>query len=262
MRITNAVFQELNEKELDLYKECKGRLVGIHRAGIIYEYPDKIRYCLELFPSNYLDHKTLKKEEELSNLCEDFKILFDDTNTKEQDILNFIRDRGAYHIIGSIQKENYNFGHHGTFIFPEFKLGSSYEADYLILGKNSDGFHLVFVELQNPYGKIVISNGDEGEEIRKGLNQVDDWDRWIEGNYSSISEVLERYKHPNLDLPKEFYKLDKTRIKYVVVAGRRSDFSEKLRWKKRKLSESKKIILLHYDNLYDFAVKAIGENTY
>jgi hypothetical protein len=63
-------------------------------------------------------------------------------------------------------------------------------------------------------------------------------------------------------LPEEFYKLDKTRIKYVVVAGRRNDFNKKLRRKKRKLADDKKIILMHYDNLLDCAIEAIGGNTY
>ena len=63
-------------------------------------------------------------------------------------------------------------------------------------------------------------------------------------------------------MPKEIYKFDKTRVKYVVVAGRRSDFNENLRWKRRKLLDSKNIVLMHYDNLYDYAKEAIGANTY
>lgn len=262
MMITNAIFQELTDDELRLYQEYHSRSGGIHSSGLIYEYPDKIRYCTELFPGNYLDELILGRKAELNELCSDFLYLLDKHLTSEREILNFIKERRAYHLIGSIQKAYYRFGHHGTFVFPEFKLGTSYQVDYLIIGKSSDGYSFVFVELESPYGKITIGNGDEGEVIRKGLNQIYDWDRWIDGNFNSIAEVFEKYKHPHINLPPEFYKLDKTRINYVIVAGRRSDFNEKLRWKRRKLWENKNIVLMHYDNLYDCAIDAIGGNTY
>jgi hypothetical protein len=262
MLITDVVFEELTEEELKLYKAYKVKSSVMHNAGLVYEYPDRVRYCMELFPGNYLDEKILAKTEELKTICDDFKSLLYDTNTGEREILNFIRDRRAYHLIGSIQKKNYNFGHHGTFIFPELQLGTNHRVDYLMLGRNSDGFHFVFVELESPYGKITIGDGDEGEVIRKGLNQADDWDRWLDENYASIAETLGKYRHPEYDLPEEFYKLDKTRIKYLVVAGRRNDFNKKLRRKRRKLADDKKIILMHYDNLLDCAIEAIGGNTY
>ncbi len=262
MVITNAIFTELTDDELSLYNECKKRTSGLHSAVTIYEYPDKVRYCMEPFPCNFLDHKLLKQPDDLMKLCEEFKNLLENTETGEREILNFIRDSRAYHLIGAVQKRNYNFGHHGTYIFPEFKLGTSYQVDYLILGKNSDGFYFVFVELESPYGKITIADGDEGEVIRKGLNQIDDWDRWIQANFASMAESFEKYKHSHHDLTKEFYKFDKTRINYVVVVGRRSDYNEKLRWKRRNLLENKKIVLMHYDNLYDYAISVIGENTY
>lgn len=261
MKIIDVAFENLTETERMLYDDCKQRMSGYHSAKVIYEYPDKIRYCLELFPGNYLDNVLLQKTEELKLLCNDFLRLLDDKKTGENEILQFIREKKAYHLIGSILKRNFNFGHHGTFVFPELELGSSHRADFIIIGQNSDGYHFVFVEFESPYGKIKINDGDEGEVIRKGLNQVEDWDRWLDGNFGSFNEVLEKYKHPHIDLPREFYKYDKTRIKYVVVAGRRNDFSDKLRHKKRKLSE-RNIVLMHYDNLYDYAVATIGCNTY
>jgi hypothetical protein len=204
MLITDVVFNELTEEELKLYKEYKAKSSVMHNAGLLYEYPDRVRYCTELFPGNYLDEKILSKTEELKTICDDFKSLLYDINTCEREILNFIRDRRAYHLIGSIQKKNYNFGHHGTFIFPELQLGTTHQIDYLMLGRNSDGFHFVFVELESPYGKITIGDGDEGEVIRKGLNQVDDWDRWLEENYGSVAETLESIDIQIMTCPKNF----------------------------------------------------------
>lgn len=159
MLITDAVFQELTDEELKLYNEYKEKSSKIYPAGLINEYPDKVRFCTTLFPGNYLDERILNRSDELEDLCNLFLPLLNNPETGERDILNFIRDNRAYHLIGSIQKKNYNFGHHGTYIFPEFQLGSSYQVDYLILGKNSDGYHFVFVELESPYGKISIGDG-------------------------------------------------------------------------------------------------------
>ena len=45
-------------------------------------------------------------------------------------ILNFIREKEHYHIIGSIiWGLSINIGNHGAYLFPEFQLGSSYKAD-------------------------------------------------------------------------------------------------------------------------------------
>ena len=51
-------------------------------------------------------------------------------------------------------------------------------------------------------------------------------------------------------LPTEFLELDKSRMHYVVVAGRRKDFSSKTRLLKRRQKKNG-ILLLHYDNLLD-----------
>ena len=82
----------------------------------------------------------------------------------------------------------------------------------------------------------------------------------MEANYSSFVETFE--KATNKQLPKEFYKLDTSRIHYAVVAGRRKDFTEKTYILKRRLENEKGIHLFHYDNLYDFATRIIGEPSY
>ncbi len=51
------------------------------------------------------------------------------------------------------------------------------------------------------------------------------------------------------DLPKEFYKSDRSRRHYVVVAGRRTDYTGKTYALRRELAKENGILLLHYDNL-------------
>ena len=43
---------------------------------------------------------------------------------------------------------DYNFGHHDAYLFPEQKLGNEYAADYMLLGKSSDGYSIILAEFE------------------------------------------------------------------------------------------------------------------
>lgn len=132
--------------------------------------------------------------------------------------------------------------------------------DYLLVGDASDGHQFLLIELENPYGRVTLGDGSFGEVIRKGISQINDWKEWIEANYSSFIEAFQ--KETNRELPREFYKLDTSRIHYSVVAGRRNDYAEKTYNLRRRLNKDQNINLLHFDNLYDFAERIIGQPTY
>ena len=177
-------------------------------------------------------------------------------------ILNNNRDKKAYFLLGGILKKYYHFGHHAMYIFPEFQMPPNYRTDYLLVGKNSDGYHFIFVELEAPHSNITLKDGTIGETIRKGTNQIDFWEVWLEGNFSHLTLLFEQYKNPTMPLPKEFTSFDKSRIHFVVVAGRRKDFSEMTYRLRRAKLEQQKLNILHYDNLIDGAKEAIGTDTY
>jgi hypothetical protein len=184
-------------------------------------------------------------------------------DTTERSILNFIRDEKAWTIVGSILKSNFNFGHHDTYLFPEFNLMPNHFVDYLLVGKNSGGFEFVFVEFENISKAITVKDGSIGTTFRKGIKQIEDWDAWLDANFSSTIHLeFERHIKPKTFLPNEFRALDKTRIHYVVVAGRRIDFKERTYRQRRDLLLSRRIHLLHYDNLLDAGRKIIGTPSY
>ncbi len=269
MKIYERDYSKLTEQEIKDWEELKLKeIVNKNdtklriRKSLFRQYPKAVRHYLSLFPNNYLDIEELKDEKTILRLCDEFLVVLNDANTNERTVLNHVKDKNAYFIIASILKSNYNFGHHDAFIIPEFMLGNTYKVDYLLIGRNSGGYKFVFVELQNPYGKITISDGDLGDEFRKGIKQIDDWEVWLESNYSSLNETFQKYKHPEMLLDNEFCRLDKTRIHYVVVAGRRKDFNNKTYRIRRKFEESRKIVLLHYDNLYDSTKELFGKSTF
>lgn len=258
--LTNEELMEWEKVKLQENCSIGGKLKI--RKNLFRQYPKAVRHYLSLFPNNYLDIEELQDEKKLYEFSNKYMELIDNDETNERMLLNFINQNKAFFIVASMLKSNFNFGHHDAYIFPEFQLGTSYKVDYLIVGKSSGGYEFVFVELEKPKGNITIQSGDFGETIRKGINQINDWKIWLDGNYSSLKENFNKYKSNTKPLSEEFYTLDTSRIHYVVVVGRRIDFIEKTYALKRRLEQSEKITLLHYDNLYDSALAIIGKATY
>jgi hypothetical protein len=222
--------------------------------------PEAAEFYNSLFPNNLL-HPTSLNEKEVNKDIEQRFIKLINSNISERDVLNFINDNKFYNIIGSIFQW-FLFGHHKAFLFKEFEFPSTYKADYLLIGRNSGGYHFVFVELENPYGQITLKDGELGTTFRKGIKQVNDWDSWIESNFSSLRLIFDKYKSPRRELSKEFYSLDKSRLNYVVIAGRRKDFNDKTYEIKRKFKKNNNINLMHYDNLIDAYKDLIREKNY
>ncbi len=236
---------------------------SIIRKSRYRDYPKAVRHYLSLFPNNFLDVIDLMNSRKLlNNILNKFDTLIDDISKNERDIQKFIKDNRAWFIIASILKNNYPFGNHAIFIFPEFQLPPDYKVDYLLVGKNSDGYHFVFVELEAPYGRITCNNGSYGNSLRKGITQIDNWECWIEQNFSSLKLVFQGLTNKDIVLPNEFRDFDKTRVHYLVIAGRRTDFNERTYRKKRLDLEQRKLLIIHYDNLIDFAREYITPHSY
>lgn len=229
------------------------------RKNCYHQYPKAVRHNMSLFPNNFMDIVDLNNTEALNQQCNEFEKLLQDVTITELDIKRFIQDKKYYHIIASLLKQ-YSFGHHSAYVFKEFKLGTYFSADYLLVGDSSDGHQFVFVEFENPYKNITISDGNFGDTIRKGINQINDWKYFLEKNFTTLYSEFEKYTNDNL--PDEFRRYDSTRMNYLVVAGRRADFKEKTRTLRRYSEKNDNIKILHYDNLLDIAINTIGENTY
>ena len=115
--------------------------------------------------------------------------------------------------------------------------------------------------LESPNDRITIANGELGTAFRKGLNQIEEWDAWLDANFSSLREMFDKCRNQSESLPSEFITLDKSRVHYVVVAGRRSDFLDKTYRTRRKKLRDNSELLLHYDNVVDAAQNIIGRLT-
>ncbi len=214
-----------------------------------------------LFPDKFLDIRELRNSSNINIIRNQFKNLLKNKNSNERSILNFINKNEYWLIIGLLQKNlsinYYGAGHHATYVFKEFRLGSTHIADYLIIGKGSGGYQFVFVELEAPYKRgnkrVTSKTGDLGGVFTDGIKQVKNWKYWLDQDYSSLhTSSFSNYKNENMDLPEEFYKYDSSRMHFIVIAGRREDFHKKTYLEQRNsIKNNPPIQLLHYDNVID-----------
>lgn len=253
-------------EELQKYKDITGKDFGSNKLVVpVRRYdrkdiPEACRRCEELFPNNYLDPVEVWNKDYLKAESIKFQECIKNAST-EREILNYINQNEKYCIVGSLlRKSSIRTGNHGVYVFPEFQLGNSYSVDYLIIGKSSDGYEFVFVELESPEGRIIKADGEFGEVIRKGLKQVNDWKRFLESDFISINTTLNKYRY-KLEFSTEFYKYDSSRMHYVIVAGRRNDYTDISYRKRREIRQNENITILHYDNLVD-AFEELTEYNY
>lgn len=224
------------------------------------EYPKAVRHHLSLFPNQFLDPVDLD-DPRFQESIEALEALLDRQSTTERDVLSFINE-GRQSLVGSLLNRNFPFGHHEAYVFSEFPLGTSCVVDYLLVGRSSDGWNFVFVELERPNGQVTTKNGEFSTVITKGIRQVESWEAWVDSNYSCMNEVFEKHRNKNEPMPSEFRDYDRTRIHYVVIAGRRHDFNGTTYQRKRKKTRDNALLVLHYDNLIDCAKGNVGCRTF
>ena len=210
----------LNEEEREAF-ELEEKITNRKGAKNNREFPrllypnEEIRefiwYKRSLYPNNYLhlsEYKKLNFDEEADKYHE---VIYMANN--ELEIQRYIKLNHKWFIPGSIFLD-YNFGHHDAYLFPEQKLGNNYATDYMLLGKTSDGYSIVFVEFEKsnmPYCRSV--DNMEGESVRKGLTQIKDWQRWMSQNRN--------YFLKNIDLTQKGIDIPIYRSYYYLVVGRR-----------------------------------------
>lgn len=249
------------EKRFAQVKRCERITGSMFRKNLFRKYPRAARHNQQLFPNNYLDVVELKDADKLRQKLGKFRSLLGMRKCTERDVLRFIKSNKAYFIVASILKR-YQFGHHEAFLFPEFPLGNSHVADYLLVGKSSGGYEFLFLELEDPVRKSVLAKGAFGKTSRKGLEQVDDWKSWLDSHFASLREVFKSAKKPGTALPDEFSDYDSSRMHFAVISGTRKDYSEKTYRLRRDKHKNGGVLVLHYDNLVDDAEAIIGADTY
>lgn len=66
-------------------------------------------------------------------------------------------------------------------VIPQPSLGGKYVPDFLVARLNSMGIIWTLVELESPRAPL-FTEGRPRKQLSKGLNQINDWRRWITNN--------------------------------------------------------------------------------
>ncbi len=115
--------------------------------------------------------------------------------------------------------------------------------DYMLLGKNSVGYHIVLAEFEDVNVDYKIKSANmETESVRKGLAQIKDWKRWIDSNKD--------YFMKSCGLSEISASIPTWGIRYCLVVGRR-DRMDKIANQMRRQSELSGPHIVSYDRLVD-----------
>jgi len=167
-----------------------------------------------------------------------------DTSKKENDIQQYIKNNRKWFIPGSLLRD-YDFGHHDAYLVPEQPLGAEYRADYMLLGRNSIGYHIVLVEFEdvNIEYKLASTNA-ETLSVRKGLTQIRDWKCWMDNN--------KNYFLDSCGLSDIRSSIPSWGIHYCLVVSRRKymdDGANQMRGQMQ--AETPRLHIVTYDRLID-----------
>lgn len=166
---------------------------------------------------------------------------------KENDIQRYIKEQEKWFIPASIF-EDYDFGHHEAYISVEQPLGAEYRADYMLLGRNSIGHHIVLVEFENVNVDFRLQKLNmETEAVRKGMAQIADWKRWMDNN--------RHYFLQSCGLSDIDRNIPTWGINYCLVVGRRKRMDDTSNHMRGQIQYERGIHIITYDRLVDNILK-------
>lgn len=245
----------LTDEETKMVDEIKKIMsnTGFRKPLDSGKYPDKVWAHLTLFPIAFVTPNIKDKELEKSKL-DKLKNIVNLPESKERDILTFFKDKSNLRMLNVIFNK-FNTGNHEQYIFREFPLPNRKEvADFLLIGKSSDGYHEIFVEFEavngNSNNKVFTNKREEGIILRRGRQQVEQWEKSITELHQAHAENLKNYLNKDYSLPNELQINSPNRRHYVVVAGRRDDYKENYN-QRLNLEKKNHIKILHYDNILE-----------
>jgi len=94
--------------------------------------------------------------------------------------------------------------------FAEVPFGTDYRCDFCWLNDSSDGPEWVLVEVEKPNMRLFNKSGDPSAELNHAIEQVRSWDRYFQRYPAEKARIFGAV----------------ARFRFVLIAGRRSDWQE------------------------------------
>ena len=134
-----------------------------------------------------------------------FSALLDKSGCSETDADDFLKSHPG--LLGQCLNFT-NFGHHGTWVIPQKlvdpganTIRKGKKPDYLLGGKNSDGFHWCVVELKGPNEKLFKRSGNDvsfSSTANEGICQLIQYIDYCAANQSFMRDhfKLNEFREP------------------------------------------------------------------
>ncbi|NQT89103.1 DUF4263 domain-containing protein [bacterium] len=120
----------------------------------------------------------------------------------------------------------------------EFRMGSEFRADFLVLSADSGRWHASFIELESPTARLYLKDGTPAKALRIAQRQIADWRDWMKRNepYARqlFAEILARQHIPAQCSRADIHSLAQTeivdpytvlRLNFHIVIGRFASLS-------------------------------------
>ena len=171
------------------------------------------------------------------------------TKTREVALLDALGRSSGERIIHSYLKKHPNLlwgafmncGGHSDYVIPEFRIGSRFRCDFVVMQSYSGGWNIEFVELEPVNVSLFNKDRTPSKPLRIALKQIDDWKRFLETDGATMrSQLADAAKkndllQPDLNLGKEptsfagddlRHPFTHIHAAYNVVIGRRDELDD------------------------------------
>ena len=133
---------------------------------------------------------------------------------------------------------------HCHHVVPKPRLGSEYVPDFMLPEMNSGGTQWYLVELEPCFGSLVTTKGVFTERVRGAIQQIRDWRSWLSQNLDYASKPVPQH---GLGLSEI-----QNRPAAWIVAGRRSQITDRFNQLRQQVWENDLIEIKTYDRLLEW----------
>jgi antiviral defense system Shedu protein SduA len=179
----------------------------------------------------------------LEEVAREWEASLEDRKTKELGYHTFLEEHAGLFFSRPV----------GSYIvISNLEMGADFKPDLVVASDNeSYGFRYELIELESPHDQIFTSKGRQSKKLTHALQQVEDWQRWLEKHPDSAKELFPSKAHSLWGDPQ---------ISYTVVIGRRN---EMLRNNEVRTQKSKKYVcsIRSFDYITDLLRKNLFMDT-
>lgn len=146
---------------------------------------------------------------------------------------------------------------------PQFKLGTQYIADYVIVSANSGQWYVTLIEVQSHKAKLFTKDGKMSKDLNEAHAQITEWKTWVDEHNDDfrdrVSALVKNQpafcSNANIHSSAEGEIRDKKTIvtpKYKILIGRRSELTQDLNARRSRLVSAEDEIVT-FDRLLNYA---------